>query len=157
EAKERFGIEPRQLPFTTQNEKSVVNAYFAIAVEYGDQHAVIQLDDLIAVRTLDLGQVEVTLKNPEYQLTKTIKKTVAEFSSVDQLFASTPGKIQLTAYITPKTLPENWKDGPAKLQKVVDKLVKQSAGKLVFTTVEPKTETEMRELFNKFGLRPYQD
>jgi ABC-2 type transport system permease protein len=157
EAKERFGVDPRQLPFTTQSEKSVVNAYFAIAVEYGDHHAVLGLDDLITVRALDLGEIEVSLKNPEYQLTKTIKKTVAEFSSIDQLFASTQGKIQLTAYVTPKTLPDNWKEGPAKLQKVVDELVKQSGGKLAYTTVEPKNETEMRDLYIKFGLRPYQD
>jgi ABC-2 type transport system permease protein len=157
EAKERFGIDPTPLRFATQTEKTVVNAYFAIAVEYGDQHAVIGLDDLIMVRQLDIGDLEITLKNPEYQLTKTIKKTVAEFSSVDALFASTAGKIQLTAYVTPKTLPENWKDGPAKLQKVVDELTKQAGGKLSYTTVEPKTETEMRDLFNKFGLRPHQE
>src|SRR5262249_55786610 len=141
----------------TTTEKSVVNAYFTIAIEYGDHHAVIALDDLISVRQTDLGDIEVTLKNPEYQLTKTIKKTVAEFSSIDQLFASAPGKIQLTAYITPKTLPENWKDGPAKLQKVVDEMTKQSGGKLAFTTVEPSGETQMRELFAKYGLRPFQD
>src|SRR5262249_25566740 len=124
-------------------------------IEYGDQHAVIGLNDLIAVRQLDIGDVEISLKNPEYQLTKTIKKTVAEFSSVDQLFASTPGKIQLTAYITPKTLPALWKDGSAKLKKVIEELTKQSGGKLNFTTVEPKGETEMRDLFAKFGLRPH--
>jgi gliding motility-associated transport system permease protein/gliding motility-associatede transport system auxiliary component len=157
EAKERFGIDPTPLRFATQTEKTVVNAYFAIAIEYGDQHAVIGLDDLIAVRVMDIGELEISLKNPEYQLTRTIKKTVAEFSSVDQLFASTAGKIQLTAYITPKALPDNWKDGPAKLQKVVDELTKQAGGKLAYTTVEPKGDTEMRELYNKFGLRPHQE
>jgi len=157
EAKERFGIDPTPLRFATQTEKSVINAYFTIAVEYGDHHAVLGLDDLISVRVLDVGDVDISLKNPEYQLTKTIKKTVAEFSSIDALFASAPGKVQLTAYLTPKTLPENWKDAPAKLQKVVDELTKQSGGKLAFTTIEPKTETEMRDLFTKFGLRPYQD
>ncbi|TMQ06994.1 MAG: ABC transporter permease [Deltaproteobacteria bacterium] len=156
EAKERFGIDPTPLRFATQTEQSVVNAYFAIAIEYGDHHAVIGLNEMIAVRAVEIGDVEVTLKNPEYELTKTIKKTVAEFSSVDALFAS-PGKIQLTAYVTPKTLPDNWKDAPDKLKKVVDELTKQSGGKLAFTQVEPKGETEMRELFTKFGLRPYQD
>jgi ABC-2 type transport system permease protein len=157
EAKERFGIDPTPLRFATQTEKSVINAYFAIAVEYGDQHAVVALNELIAVRVLDIGDIEITLKNPEYQLTKTIKKAVAEFSSVDALFASTAGKVQLTAYVTPSTLPDNWKEAPAKLQKVVDELTKQSGGKLAFTTVEPKTDPERRELFTRYGLRPYQD
>jgi ABC-2 type transport system permease protein len=54
-------------------------------------------------------------------------------------------------------LPDNWKDGPANLKKVVDALTKQSGGKLAFSTVEPNGEAEMRDLFNKYGLRPYQD
>jgi len=157
EAKERFGIDPTPLRFATQTEKSVINAYFAIAIEYGDHHAVIGLDELIAVRAVDVGEIEISLKNPEYQLTKTIKKTVAEFSSIDAMFASAAGKVQLTAYITPGTLPENWKDAPAKLKKAVDELSKQAGGKLAFTTVEPATDQERRDLFNKYGLRPYQD
>jgi ABC-2 type transport system permease protein len=155
EAKEKYAIDPTPLRFATQTEKSLINAYFAIAIEYGDQHAVIGLDEMISVRVLDIGELEISLKNPEYQLTKTIKKTVSEFSSVDALFSSTPGKIQLTAYITPDTLPENMKDAPAKLQKVVEELTKQSGGKLTYTTVDPKTDQEKRELFQKYGVRPF--
>ncbi len=156
DAKERFGIDPTPLQFATQTEQSVVNAYFGIAIEYGDQHAVLGLDDLIQVRPAG-EDVEITLKNLEYQLTKTIKKSVAEFSSVDSLFAASPGPITLTAYITPGTLPDNYKDAPAKLAKVVAKLVKQSGGKLKFTQVEPKSEEEGKVLYEKYGLRPYQD
>ncbi|MGE5182885.1 MAG: Gldg family protein [Acidobacteriota bacterium] len=157
EAKERFGIDPQPLRFANKNEKSVINAYFAIAIEYGDQHAVLGLDDLISVRVLDVGDVEISLRNLEYQLTKTIKKTVAEFSSLDALFASAAGKIELTAYVTPKTLPDNWKDAPAKLQQAVDALKKQSGGKLELKTVEPSGDAQMQQLFQQYGLRPYQD
>jgi ABC-2 type transport system permease protein len=155
EAKERFGIDPTPFRFATQTEQSIINGYFAIALEYGDQHAVLSFRELITERAVDMDRVEIMLKNPEYELTKTIKKTVSEFSSVDALFSSTPGKIQLTAYITPGSLPENLKDGPTKLQKVADELSKQSGGKLVYTVVEPKTDDEKRELFNKYGLRAY--
>jgi ABC-2 type transport system permease protein len=157
EAKERFGIDPTPLRFANQNEKSVVNAYFAIAIAYGDQHVVLGLDDLISVRVVDVGDIEITLKNLEYQLTRSIKKSVAEFQSVDTLFASTPGKVQLTAYLTPKTLPDNWKDAPAKLKKVVDELAKQANGKLEFKQVEPQGDDQMKDLFERYGLRPYQD
>src|SRR5262249_55799906 len=142
------------LRFATQTEQSIVDAYFAIVIVYGDQHAVLGLDDLITVRSMDVGEVEITLKNLEYTLTKTIKKTVASFSNVDSLFASMPGGVALTAYMTPNDLPEQWKDGPAKLQKVVDDLKKESGGKLSFQTVEPKTEEQMRDLLQRFGLAP---
>jgi ABC-2 type transport system permease protein len=157
EAKERFEIDPTPLQFATQTEKSIVNAYFAIAIEYGDQHEVLGIDDLIQVRSLDVGEVDITLRNPEYALTKSIKKAVSSFSSVESLFAATPGKVKLTAYITPSTLPDNWRDADTKLKKVVDELVQESAGKLEYATQEPKTETEMVELYNKYGLRPYAD
>lgn len=156
EAKERFGIDPTPLQFATDTEQSVVNSYFAVAVQYGDQHIVLGIDDLIQVRAAGEG-VDVTVKNLEYQLTKTIKKAVAEFSSVDALFASAPGKITLTAYVSSKGLPENWADAPAKLKQVVEKLQKQSNGKLAFTQTEPTTEAEARSLFEKYGLRPFQD
>lgn len=157
EAKERFDIDPQPLRFATASEKSVVNAYFAVAIEYGDQHEVLGLEDLIQVRPLDLEKIEITLKNPEYELTRAIKKAVTSFSSVDALFASAAGKVTLTAYITPNDLPDAWKDAPAKLKKVVDELAKESGGKLELVQVEPKGEPQMVELYQKYGLRPYAD
>jgi gliding motility-associated transport system permease protein/gliding motility-associatede transport system auxiliary component len=154
DAKERFDINPSSFHFSTSTEDTDVNAYFAVAIEYGDQHAVLDYRDLIAMRATANDDVEVTLKSPEYTLTKTIKKTVAGFSSVDALFGSMPGGVTLTAYVTPNDLPKQWKDGPAHLQKVVDELKKQSGGKLSFQTIEPKTEDEMRDLLQRFGLAP---
>ncbi|HEY4059301.1 MAG TPA: Gldg family protein [Kofleriaceae bacterium] len=157
EAKERFNIEPKAIPFVSQNEKTVVNAYFAIAIEYGDQHQVLELPDLIRVRQLDIGEVEVTLKNLEYEVTRSIKKAVTEFSSVDTLFASSSAPVELTAFITPKTLPENLKDAPAVVQKVVDALTKKANGKFTYKMVEPTTDAQMRDLFQHYGVRPFTD
>lgn len=158
EAKERFGIDPTPFQFSTQTEESIVNGYFAIAIEYGDQHTVLGFRELITQRLLD-SEIEISLQNPEYELTRAIKKTVSEFSSIDTLFASTPGKVQLTAYVTASTLPDNLKEAPAQLKKVADELSKQSGGKLVFTTTEPKIDDgpQLRDLFNRFGWRPFQD
>ncbi|HWU90103.1 MAG TPA: Gldg family protein, partial [Kofleriaceae bacterium] len=135
DAKERYDIKPQPLDFATDSGQAVVNAYFAIAIVYGDQHVVLGLDDLIQSRMTDIGKLEITLRNLEYQITKALKKVVSDFSSLDALYASLPGQIKLTAYLTPKTLPERWKDAPEKLKKVTDKLVKDAKGKLAFTTV----------------------
>jgi ABC-2 type transport system permease protein len=157
DAKERFDIVPQPMAFATASERSVVNSYFSVAIEYGDQHEVLGLFDLIQVRQLDVGEVEISLRNVEYQITKSIKKTVQSFSSLDALFASTPGKIKLTAYVTPDTLPDNLKDAPAKLKKATDELIKESNGKLEVTQVSPKTEAEMLDLYRKYGIRPFTD
>jgi len=158
EAKERFGIDPTPFQFETRTEESIVNGYFAVAIEYGDQHTVLGLRELVTQRMGDIGEVEILLKNPEYELTKAIKKTVAEFSSIDTLFASTAGKVQLTAYITPSALPAELKDTPAALKKVADELTKQSGGKFAYATVEPKLDdmNQLRDLFTKYGWRPFQ-
>lgn len=166
EAKERFNIDPTPLPFTTQTEQSVVNAYFTIVVEYGDQYEVLRLGDLIQERSYDVGKHEVTLRNLEYQVTKTIKKVVASFSSLDTLFASAKGPIRLLAFMTPKTLPDALKEAPDKLKKVADELAKDSNGKLTYSLVEPKladqptdpaAQAEARELRQKYGVQGQRD
>ncbi|MEJ7603588.1 MAG: Gldg family protein [Kofleriaceae bacterium] len=158
EAKERFNIEPKPLPFETSTEQSVVNAYFAVAIAYGDQTEVLELGDLLQERSRDIGEgSEISLKNPEYQLTKAIKKTVSAFSSIDALFASMPGKVTLTTFVTPKTLPEEWKEGPTKLAGAIAKLAKGAGGKLESKSIEPATEAEMMKLYDQYKLRPYSD
>jgi len=156
-AKELFDIAPQPMEFATASERSVVNAYFSIAIQYGDQHEVLNVMDLIQVRQLDLHKIEVTLRNGEYQITKAIKKAVESFSSMDSLFASTPGPVKLTVYLTPDSLPDNLKDAPAKLKKVTEDLAKEAGGKLQLATVAPKTEDEMLDLYKRYGLRPYQN
>ena len=157
EAKDRFDISSTPLRFATTTEKSIVDAYFSIGIAYGDQHVVLGIDDLIQTRSVEIGSVEITLKNPEYELTRAIKKAVSSFSSVDQLFAGMPGKVELTAYLTPDTLPERWKNAPELMKKVVDGLQKQAGGKLDYKTVAPAGDAQMKQLFDDYGLRPYQD
>jgi ABC-2 type transport system permease protein len=96
---------------------------------------------------------------------------MAEFSSVDTLFASATTPIKLTAFMTPKTLPEQLKEAPEKLKKVTDELVKEAKGKLVYKLVEPKiaslsetsderaateAEAEAQDILTRYGFRPVQ-
>jgi ABC-2 type transport system permease protein len=154
EAKERFEIEPVPISFETANQTSVVNAYFQIAIEYGDQHVVIQTMDLLQIRQSDLGKVDIKLGNNEYEITKSIRKAVQSFSSIDSLFASTPGKVKMDVYLTPDALPQALAQAPAMIDKVTKELIKESNNKLEVQTISPKTEAEMIELYKKFGLQP---
>lgn len=155
EAKDDYGIESVPLRFADRHEKGVVSTFFHILIQYGDQHEVLGFDDLIEVKSLDVGDIQVKLKNLEYDLTRTIKKVVYGFQSLDALFASLPSDVELTEYITPDTLPENWKDGPAALDKVVAELTEQAGGKLKVTKVTPKTDAEMQQIYDDWGIRPY--
>lgn len=169
EAKERFSIEPSPIPFADEMERSIVNVYFSVAIEYGDQHEILGINDLVT-RGPNVEKPEVLLRNPEYAITKSIKKAVAGFSSIDTLFAAAAGPIKLTAYLSPKTLPDNWKDAPEKLKQIADELTKQSGGKFTYTTVVPKladgpktdaeraaADAEARQLLAKYGVRGFSD
>jgi ABC-2 type transport system permease protein len=155
EAKERYSIEPTPLRFASRLEKGVINAYFTVLVEYGDQHVALGFNDLIEVRQLDVGEIEISLKNFEYDVTRSIKKVVQGFQSLDAMFASLPGKVEITTYVTPKTLPEDLAGAVNKLDAAVKDLEGQAGGKLTYTKVEPKTEAEMQEAYDKYGVRPY--
>lgn len=170
DAKERYDIAPERLRVVSDIERSVLNAYFAIAIEYGDQREVLRLGDLIQERTTDIGKVEITLRNLEYQITKSIKKAVAGFASLDALFAAAPGPIKLIAFQSPAaSLPPQWREGPTKLKAVVDKLVRESNGRLSYEVITPKlaaakTEAERkaavpeaRELVTQYGVQPFSD
>jgi ABC-2 type transport system permease protein len=155
EAQEKYGIKSFPFQFADRRERSVVNSYFHILLQYGDQHEVLTFEDLIEVNQLDVGQIDVKLRNFEYDVTRTIKKLAYGFQSLDALFAALENKAELTAYVTPETLPDNLKSAPASLKKVVDEMEGQAAGKLSFRQEAPKDAQAQKALFDRYGFRPY--
>lgn len=104
EAHEKFGIKSFPISFADRRQQSVVNVYFHVLLQYGDQFEVLT-NELIEVQQVGMGEPEVSLGNIEYQVTRTIKKLAYGFQSLEALFAALEGKAELTAYITPSTLP----------------------------------------------------
>ncbi|MFW6368964.1 MAG: Gldg family protein [Myxococcota bacterium] len=155
EAYEQYGIKSVPLQFADRRETSVVNTHFHVLVSYGDQHEVLGVDDLIAVEVLDLNDVRARLKNLEYDLTRAVRKVVHGFQSLDALFASFPSDVELTAYMTPETLPEDLASGPANVARVARELEEQSGGKLRYAEVIPETQEQQQELYQRYGLQPY--
>lgn len=154
EAKDAYGIESIPLRFADRHQTGVVSAFFHILVQYGDQREVLSFDDLIEVVPVG-DEVEVRLKNFEYDLTRTIKKLASGFQSVDAVFAALPGKAKLTFYVTPDKLPESWKDAPALLDKVAATFAKRSGDKFELVRIEPRSEAEMQAAFDQWGVRPF--
>ncbi|MBN1877568.1 MAG: Gldg family protein [Anaerolineae bacterium] len=156
EANQIYGISPTPFQISDRYEASVVNSYFDILILYGDQNATLGFDDLIEVQSRSDG-VDVTLRNLEYDLTSTIKKTVYGFQDIDTVLASFAEPVQLTAYITPKTLPAELADAPATIATVAQQISEQSGGKFVYTEVDPTaadSPVSPEELYETFGLQP---
>ncbi|MFB3064179.1 MAG: Gldg family protein, partial [Gammaproteobacteria bacterium] len=74
EANEKYDIQPVPFQFASKYQATVVNSYFDILIQYGDQHQVLGFSDLIEVKMQSEADLEVELRNPEYDLTQSIKK-----------------------------------------------------------------------------------
>lgn len=147
---EKYGIESIPANFENRYERSVVNTYFHLLVAYGDQHEVLDLTSLLR----NNGSGTWYLDNIEYEITKAIRKAAYTFQNLDSLFASMRGQIQFTAYVTPDTLPAQWKEVPALVEKLAREFEGQSSGKLSYRQVVPTTEEQQTELYKTYGMAP---
>ncbi len=157
EANQVYGIRPLPFQVSDRYEASIINSYFDILIRYGDQHVVLNFQDLIEVRAGRAGDVEVALRNLEYDLTRSIKKVLYGFQSVDAVLAAMDRPVKLTAFITPDTLPEWLAEAPQTIEKVAGEIAAGSDGKFVFQLVNPDapgSTVGRQELYDLYGLQP---
>jgi ABC-2 type transport system permease protein len=157
EANQVYGIQPSPFRVSGRYESSVINSYFDILIRYGDQHVVLSFSDLIEVEQSPSGQVDVRLRNPEYDLTRSIKKVVYGFQSLDSVFASIEEPIKLTAFITPQTLPAGLEEVPQHVDAVAQAIQNESGGKFTYERIDPDAQgssINRQTLISSYGLRP---
>lgn len=157
EAAQVYGIKPTPFQVTGQYEASIINSYFDIVVRYGDQWVKLNFEDLIEVQYTRDGDVLVHFRNLEYDLTRSIKKVVYGFQSVEAVLSTLENLARLTLYVTPDTLPETMQAFPQTVQSVVDELNARVPGKLEFKTVnpdDPAAGVTREALYQRYGLRP---
>ncbi len=157
EANQVYGIRPTPFRIAGRYETSVINSYFDILIRYGDQSITLGVDDLIEIQPAGGGGWDVGLRNLEYDLTRSIKKVVYGFQSLDAVFASMEKPIRLTAFVTPQTLPEPLKEVPQRIETVAQEIQKESGGRFTFEMIdpdEPNSPVGRQTLFDSYGLRP---
>ena len=155
EANEQYGIKPVPFQVAGRYEASVVNSYFNILVKYGDQYTTLGFEDLIEVERRKDGQLDVRLRNLEYDLTKSIKKVVYGFQSLASVLARSDEPLRLVLLVTPDKLPESLADAPATIREVVRELQKEAGGKLAFEEINPEAKgVSAEEIKARYGVRP---
>ncbi|MDJ0766623.1 MAG: Gldg family protein [Myxococcota bacterium] len=154
EVAELYDIKPLPFRVSARHEESVVNSYFHILIRYGDQYEVLSFSDLIEIHADESG-VDVKLRNLEYDITRSIKKVSQGFKNITALFAGMSAPAHLTLYVTPGTLPEEFKEVPALIRKVAEALAGDAGGNLVFKEVDlTGKEAEQEEIHDKYGFKP---
>jgi ABC-2 type transport system permease protein len=163
EANQVYGIQPTPFRISGRYEDSVINSYFNILIRYGDQSVVLGLNDLIEVEQLSNGGVNVKLRNLEYDLTRSVKKVVYGFQSLDSVFASLSEPAKLTLLVTPETLPASLSDVPSIIDAVAADLGQDAGDKLVYQVVNPydaassagQSDLSPQVLADTYGIQPF--
>jgi ABC-2 type transport system permease protein len=156
EANQTYGIRSTPLQMSDRGGQQLVNAYLSILIRYGDQNQVLSLLDMIDVNEVG-GDVDIRLRNPEYDLTSSIQRVVYGFQSLDSVLARLESPARMTLYVTPATLPESLIAAPAQITAVADTIQQQSNGKFEFTTVDmaqPPSGTNANTLLEKYQIQP---
>lgn len=156
EANRKYNIEPTPFQVNSRYQSSLVNSYFDVLVKYGDQFQVLDFRDLIEVKSQTEGDIDVELRNPEYDITRAIRKVLLAYQSNGNLFDTVKGDINFTAYISSKDkLPPRLAAFTDKLHKVVDDYSKKSGGRLHVSFVNPDNNPGLaKKLAQDYGFHP---
>jgi gliding motility-associated transport system permease protein/gliding motility-associatede transport system auxiliary component len=159
EANQKYNIKPVPFQVADRYQSSLVNSYFHLLVQYGDRYQILSFRDLIEVKRRGAEGIEVELRNPEYALTRAIKKVMYGFKGGGDLFAGMSQPVTLTGYISAAAkLPKFLRTFKAQLGELSGELQKQSGGKFSFKLVEPEANggEVAKKIETDYGFRPMQ-
>jgi ABC-2 type transport system permease protein len=155
EAASRFGIRPVPFQTSTKYQAAIVNSYFDILVSYGDQYQMLSFRDLIDVKQRSESDFEIALKNPEYDITRAIRKVIDSYQGGDSPFASLVRPLVFTGYVSAdKDLPGVLEQARDALGKALDQMHAKAGDKLQVHFVDPASDPAVAKQLNDEGYRP---
>lgn len=135
----KYGIRPVPFQVADRYQASLVNSYFDVLITYGDQYEVLGFRDLIEVKVVGESELDVQLRNPEFDLTRSIKKVIYGFQEGGNLFASMNEPVRFVGYLSADDrLPEALVDYKRVLSEAVEELVNESGGRLSMEFLDPE-------------------
>lgn len=157
EAASRYGIRP--IPFQTADRylAAVVSSYFDLVIAYGDQYEKLGFQDLIEVKAYSEGDLDVVLKDPEYAVTRAIRKVAGAYQAGGNVFDNLTRSVTFKGYISSETrLPKALRELRADLEVLLKELGKEAGERFTVRFVDPDTEGGQlaEELKQKYGFLP---
>jgi ABC-2 type transport system permease protein len=157
EAGQKYGIRPVPFQTASKYQAAVTNSYFDILIRYGDQFETLGFRDLIEVKAQSERNLDVELRNPEYDLTRAIKKVLYSYQGGGDLFSSISKPVALTGYFSAdEQLPEELRKLKADLLALAKDLQEQSGGRFASTVVDPEADGGKiaKKIGEEYGFRP---
>jgi ABC-2 type transport system permease protein len=159
EANQKYAIKPMPFQIADRYQTSLVNAYFQILVKYGDQFEVLDFRDLIDVKQSSEMDLDVELRNPEYELTRSIKKVLKSYQGGGDLYASLERPVTLRGYISADDkLPKFLRSFREELDSLSAELQKKAGGQLQVEIRDPAAAggSLARKIQQEYGFQPMQ-
>ncbi len=156
-AREQHGIEPVSMRTASRYESSVVSSYFHVMVQYGSERIVLDFQDLVEVQRSTGSDVSVSLHNPEYELTRSIRKLAYQYRSGGNVLASLDEPVTLNAYVSQaERLPKELEQLRGELQSMVEEIQSQAPDKLDVQVRDPMADGGglAEQLRSEHGIQP---
>ncbi|WP_231758436.1 Gldg family protein [Microbulbifer elongatus] len=157
EANRKYGIAPVPFQVADRYQASIVSSYFDVLVQYGDEYEVLGFRDLIEVNAERETDVDVQLRNPEYDLTRAVRKVLQSYQSEGNLFDTVEGTLAFTAYVSAdEQLPEQLAEFKQSIRTSVEKLQADAADRLSVEFIDPQADggEVARQIAEDYGFQP---
>lgn len=155
EANQKFNIKPIPFQFSDRYQAEVVNSYFNVVVQYGDQFEVLDFEDLIEVQATSPSDLKVRLKNLEYDLTRSIKRVLKGFQGLDHLFAGLKNPIKFEAYVSSQNLPPDLQTFKTVVEETLKKLSGEAGNKFSYEFFDPLQDPIVaKKIAEEYGFQP---
>lgn len=155
EANTKYGI--RAVPFQVQDrhQASLVNSYLDVLVQYGDEYEVLSFRDLIEVKVAGEADLDVQLKNPEFDITRAIKKVLYGFQGGSSVFANIVEPVQFVGYVSDDSvLPEPLIELKTTLDAVLADMAAEGGDKFSYELLDPLQGNLAQEIAEQYGFQP---
>ena len=157
QANQEFGIEPVPFQVADRYQSSIVSSYFNVLVQYGSEYKVLGFRDLIEVKSGGEAELNVQLRNPELDITRTIRAVMQGYQAGGELFAAVNKPLSFTAYLSDSSkLPAQLQQFATDINSVLDKLAVEAGDKLQRQTLDPDANGGelAQQLANDYGISP---
>ncbi len=157
EAAELYGIQPVAFQTASKYQASVINSYFDILVKYGDQYETLGFRDLIEVKVRGEMDLDVRLRHPEYDITRSIRKVLQGYQGGGDPFAHITKPLTLRAFVSPsEQLPEPLAQLRTELESLLAELRDRAHGRFAFEIQDPSAGDGAlaKTLRERYGFEP---
>ncbi len=157
EAGSKYGIRPTPFRIADRYQSAVVNSYFNLLIQYGDEYKVLGFQDLIEVKFASESDLDVRLANPEYHVTGAIRQVLRDYQSAGNLFDTISGNVTMTAYLSaPEALPESLQKFRDVTETVAAEIAESSRDKFRFEMHDPEAAggALAQQLAENYGFQP---